>query len=251
MATLSPEGNYNFRTDSLSPDTSQPELSPEEIIEAQTFEVIDNERNALMAIFAKNLSDVQGATTNPTILVEQTNRMLENADTAISGSIDTKKQLRRAGVALATKVSKRNIAVDTDDLELSQVERHDLIMEALLANRTARESQLEKEIATLKSNAELEKGKLEAYRLSLAADNPEALTAFDEQFKLFELSTTDAELTLTGELEAIAYSEEPILAPVVEQVETVRTPTGARAIIALASKALQRVMYRPNMKTPS
>ena len=251
MATLSPEGNYNFMADSLPPDTSESQLTPEQISEAQTFDVIDKELGAIMGVFARNLSDVQGATTNPTVLVEQTTRMLENADTAISGSIETKKLLRQAGVARAADVSRRSVIAETDDLELSQTARHDLIMEALLANRTARESLLEKEIATLKSNAELEKGKLEAYRLSLAADNPEALTAFDEQFKLFELSTTDAELTRTGELEAIAYPEEFVPAPVIERVETVRTPTGARAMIALASKALQRVMYRSNTTTLS
>lgn len=244
MATLSPEGNYNFRADSLSPDTSHPQLSPEAMIEAQTFGVIDKERNALMAIFAKNLSDVQGATTNPTILVEQTTRMLENADTAISGSIETKKLLRRAGVARAADVSRRSVIAETDDLELSQIERHDLIMEALLTNRTARESQLEKEVSALKNSVEQQKTKLELYRQSLAIENPEALKAFNEQFSLFEEATVDVISTRTGELEAIAYADEAVAAPVIEQAEVIRTPTGARAIIALANKALQRVMYR-------
>ena len=244
MTILSPEGNYNFRADSLSPDTLLPKLSPEEIIEAQTFGVIDKERNAIIAIFAQNLSDVQGATTNPTILVEQTTRMLENADTAISGSIDTKKQLRRAGVAIAAEVSKRNISVDTDDLELSQSDRHALIIEVLLTSRTARESQLEREVSALKNSAERQQAKLELYRQSLAVENPEALKAFNEQFSLFEEATIDVISTRTGELDAIAYADEEAVTPPTAQAEIVRTPTGGRAIIALANKALQRVMYR-------
>jgi len=228
-------GDYNFMSETAAPTPSSPELSKVETAEAVTFGIIDRERAAILGIFAANLSDVQSVTTNPTILDAQTSRMLVNAQTAIDGSIETKKLLRQAGIARATRVAKKDVELDAPDLEISKIDRHALIIEALLTNRTLREGQLEQQIKALRNDAELQRNKLEIYRASLVTESPEALKAFDEQFSLAELTTFDDILTPTGELELIAYADE-------QQDEHLHPPTGAKAIIALATKAIKSVM---------
>jgi len=228
-------GDYNFMSETAAPTPSSPELSKVETAEAVTFGIIDRERAAILGIFAANLSDVQSVTTNPTILDAQTSRMFVNAQTAIDGSIETKKLLRQAGIARATRVAKKDVELDAPDLEVSKTDRHALIIEALLINRTLRESQLEQQIKALRNDAELQRNKLEIYRASLVSESPEALKAFDEQFSLAELTTFDDILTPTGELELIAYADE-------QQDERLHPPTGAKAIIALATKAIKSVM---------
>jgi len=244
MTHVSLERNINFDGDTAAPTSLNSELSQTEINEISTFAIVDNERDAMMNILAQNLAEVQDKKLDPIIFAEQTKRMLENAETTINGSIDTKKLFRRAAMAKKLDVSRDYISsseVQTSDLKLTPLERRQLVIDSLFQSRaTSVDRSIVNEYGDAPEQAhEVSEVKFELYRLSLAESNPEALAAFDALMPALETQIeTERIMTRTEELEIIAYTEQ---AP---RQEVVSIWTGTRAVFAMANKALQRVMEK-------
>ena len=244
MTHVSLERNINFDGDTAAPTSLNSELSQAEIKEVSTFAIVDNERDAMMGILAQNLADVQDKITDPQILKEQTKRMLQNAETTITGSIETKELFRLAAVAIEQDVSRDQIhasEVPTADLMLTSLERRQLVIDSLFQSRaTSVDVAIVNELGDAPEQAnEIAEVKFDLYRLSLAEGNPEALAAFDALLPALETQIeTERMMTRTEELEIIAYEAS---AP---RQEVISMWTGTRAVFAMANKALQRVMEK-------
>jgi len=234
MTHASPERNISFNGDTAAPTSLNSELSPEEIKEISTFATIDREVNTIISLQANSLSEIQAKSTDPDVLVDQTERFISNAEHAIDGGIETKRSLRLAAVALELKISRDQVDLDSvrvDDIYPSEEDRRRRIMDVLLANRTAREGQLQAKIKELQDSQETQQVRLDLYRLSLSEESPEAVAAFDEAFPALDREH-EYTLTRTEELEIMANVDQPEVA-----VERPQSPT--RAALKMATKAIR------------
>jgi len=236
MTHVSLERNINFDGDTAAPTSLNSELSQAEINEISTFATIDREVNTIIGLQANSLSEIQAKSTDPDILVDQTERFISNAEHAIDGGIETKRSLRLAAVALELKISRDQVDMDTvrvDDLYPSEEDRRRRIMDVLLANRTAREGQLQEKINELQNSQETQQVRLDLYRLSLSEESPEAVAAFDEAFPALD-RTHEYTLTRTEELEIMANAERTDVT-----AELPQSPT--RSALMLANRAIRSV----------
>lgn len=263
MTQVSPERNFSSREDTLLKNTHDIPVIPvtsDSIIlgydghpekffpemkeslayashEGENFAAIDQQVDGFIGILGKDLSEIQSATTDPSILIRQAEHVMTAADQLIDGATADKIAIRRRNQENLGNVVTRGLA--NEDIVSTQNERHARIVDVLLANRTAREGILGKKVQEFEE-------KIEGFRQYLAQTDPGQLPAFDAHF------------TVTPKTEDVATLETPqkdeIVMPTTAQMEahleqlTEETVSPARGISLLSSRVLEKLVIIPSKK---
>jgi len=158
--SLPPRGpDYDFDADRMNRQ-SQETVEPAPLtvsIQDRLFSVHDAEADAFVGMLGEDLAQVQKATTNPSALVSVAKRLISNASRTFEAANTSKN---------AYLAQENAPLLDT----LSEADQKRMIIDVLMANRSARERVLEASIAD--------------FRQYLASENPAQLLAFDTHFNI-------------------------------------------------------------------
>lgn len=203
----------------------------------ENFSAIDQQVDGFIGVLGRDLSEVQGATTDPAILIRQAEHLMKAAGQLIDGATDSKVAIRQRNQEnLDEKVS---YGKANEDLSVEAKARHQRILEVLLSNRAAREGLLQDEVAKQQAS-------IDGFRQYLVGTDSSLLIAFDAHFSQQPKHTDVPEIE--------AQKEDDLVMPTTTEFEahiqhvTDETMSPARGTTLLGLKVLAKLVIIPSKK---